>query len=171
MSYRLGCEAPDLVAAIAPVSAVLANKPNLAMQSTQKFECNRSSSSTGTGTGGNGRLVPVLHIHGTQDQLVTYAGNPLFEWPSVVSTVLSWVGGGANGGHNNSSSSSSSIMPVTTFENKSTVTNNSVLCQNYGEDFNVTLCTVTGGTHAWPGGRCGGSYGPVTTPPKHFVFR
>eukprot|EP00729_Bicosta_minor_P011641 gene11641-12322_t len=136
MSYRLGCEAPDLVAAIAPVSAVLANKPNLVMQSTQKFECNRSSSSTGTGTGGNGRLVPVLHIHGTQDQLVTYAGNPLFEWPSVVSTVLNWVGGGANGGHNNSSSSSSSIMPVTTFENKSTVTNNSVLCQNYGEDFN-----------------------------------
>ena len=25
---------------------------------------------------------------------------------------------------------------------------------------NVTLCTITGGKHAWPGGRCGGSLGP-----------
>ena len=27
---------------------------------------------------------------------------------------------------------------------------------------NVTFCTVEGGGHAWPGGRCGGPLGPCT---------
>lgn len=153
MSYRLGCEAPDLVAAIAPVSAILANNPNFVMKSSQKFECDRA----------DGRNVPVLHIHGTKDQLVTYAGNPFFQWGSVVNTVKDW----ATANHCNSSSSDhggGSYVPTTTFQNRSNATNNSVLCQNYcgGGSSNVTLCTVVGGTHAWPGGRCGGTFGPCT---------
>lgn len=74
MSYRLGCEAPDLVAAVAPVSAVLANGPNEVMQSTERFQCNTS------------RPVPLLHIHGTADQLVGYTGDPLFGWDSVTAS-------------------------------------------------------------------------------------
>lgn len=55
------------------------------------------------------------------------------------------------------------LTPVPTFSNQSTETNNSVSCHSYCEGMaNVTLCTVDGGTHAWPGGRCGGELGACT---------
>ena len=51
MSYRLACEATDLVAAIAPVAAQMANKHNTCQPS---------------------RKIPILHFHGTDDQYVLY---------------------------------------------------------------------------------------------------
>ena len=80
MSYRLACEASDVFAAVAVVSAVLANRPNLAMGSMQSFDCAPP------------RPVPVLHVHGNKDELVTYTGNPLFGWLPVLSTVRAWAG-------------------------------------------------------------------------------
>jgi hypothetical protein len=42
------------------------------------------------------------------------------------------------------------LPPVEQFRNISVATNNSVSCKSYcGGMSNVTLCTVTGGTHAW----------------------
>lgn len=141
MSYRLGCEASDIFAAVAPVSAVLANKPNLGMGSTQTWSCQPA------------RPVPMLHIHGTKDELVTYGGNVFFGWPSVQASAKDWAKrNGCAGGH------------TTSFANTSTTTNNTVRCESLcGGSANVTLCTVTGGTHAWPGGQCGGKTGAACT--------
>jgi len=140
MSYRLGCEAPDLVAAVAPVSAVLANDPNEVMQSTERFQCNTS------------RPVPLLHIHGTADQLVGYTGDPLFGWDSVNASIASWA---ARAGCHDA--------PTPSFSNVTASGNVSVSCHSYcGGLRNVTLCTIVNGTHAWPAGRCGGSLGPCT---------
>jgi polyhydroxybutyrate depolymerase len=142
MSYRLACEASDVFAAVAVVSAVLANRPNLAMGSSQSFSCSPP------------RPVPVLHIHGTKDELVTYTGNPLFGWPPVTECVRAWAG------RNNGGKLS---QPAVSFSNRSAATNHSVSCASYGGGMtNVTQCTITGGTHAWPGGKCGGSLGPCT---------
>eukprot|EP01043_Picozoa_sp_COSAG02_P029836 COSAG02_NODE_1875_length_10575_cov_19.141848_3_plen_338_part_00 len=143
MSYRLACEASDTFAAVAAVSAVLANRPNLAMGSTQMFSCSPQ------------RPVPILHIHGTKDELVTYTGNPLFGWPPVEQCIHSWAG--------RNSRSSRPPQAVETFHNQSMRSNQSVRCVSYNAGMaNVTQCTIDGGTHAWPGGRCGGSFGPCT---------
>ena len=142
MSYRLGCQASDVFAAVAVVSAVLANHPNLAMGSTQKFDCQPP------------RTVPLLHIHGTKDELVTYTGNPLFGWPAAEASAKAWAA--RNGCHQGNKH--------TTFENHSATSNSSVRCVEWcgGEMTNVTICTIQGGTHAWPAGRCGGKLGACT---------
>jgi polyhydroxybutyrate depolymerase len=149
MSYRLGCEASDVFAAVAVVSAVLGNKINLAMGSTQQFACKPP------------RTVPLLHVHGTKDELVTYGGNPLFGWVPAKSSAKAWaVKNGCDGSHKD-------LTNITTFQNRSTATNSSVQCVQFcggsGDQMsNVTLCTIQGGTHAWPGGRCGGKLGACT---------
>jgi polyhydroxybutyrate depolymerase len=53
MAYRLACERPDRIAAIAPVAGVLVFRG-----------CNPA------------RPVPVLHFHGTADRFVPYDGRP-----------------------------------------------------------------------------------------------
>jgi polyhydroxybutyrate depolymerase len=67
-SYRLACEAADLIAAIAPVAAV---------QSVT--------------TCAPSRPVPVIDFHGTLDTIVPIAGYPMSGWPSVDSTVQGWA--------------------------------------------------------------------------------
>ncbi|HWB80859.1 MAG TPA: PHB depolymerase family esterase [Nannocystaceae bacterium] len=69
LSHRLGCEAADTFAAIAPVAGVL----GIAFE-----ECNPT------------RPVPVMHFHGTADPLVPYDGNGL-GFPSVADTIAQWV--------------------------------------------------------------------------------
>jgi len=73
---------------------VLANKANLAMGSTQKFDCKP------------GRSVPVLQIHGTKDELVWYKGNFAFGWDSVQASTNGWVA------RNNCSSTGSKVRPA-----------------------------------------------------------
>eukprot|EP01047_Picozoa_sp_COSAG01_P055169 COSAG01_NODE_6113_length_3843_cov_5.851763_2_plen_212_part_00 len=152
MSYRLGCEASDVFAAVAVVSAVLGNKINLAMGSTQQFVCKPS------------RPVPLLHVHGTKDELVTYSGNPLFGWAPAESSAKAWAArNGCDGNHKD-------LTNITTFKNRSTTTNSSVECIEFcgagggtaDQMSNVTFCAVQGGTHAWPAGRCGGKLGACT---------
>lgn len=81
------------------------------------------------------RAVPVMHFHGTNDGLVPYNGGNGF--PSVADTISGWVmRDQCTGGEK------------TTFEkgNVRCVTRDA--CANGGE---VTLCTVDGGGHTWPG--------------------
>ncbi|MDV7396997.1 hypothetical protein RZS08_36700, partial [Arthrospira platensis SPKY1] len=58
MSYRLACEASDRIAAIAPVAGTM---PIAIANNCQPT-----------------RSVPILHIHGTADFIVPYAGNSSF---------------------------------------------------------------------------------------------
>ncbi len=74
LAYRLACEAADVFAAVAPVSAVLGIDPK---------DCKPS------------RPVPVLEVHGTSDIVVPYkGGRSVFlgpEYRSVDTTMKAWA--------------------------------------------------------------------------------
>ena len=69
LSHRLGCEASDIIAAIAPVAGVIG---------IPQDECTP------------GRPVPVMHFHGTNDTLVPYGGGGATGSPSVPDTIAGW---------------------------------------------------------------------------------
>lgn len=84
------------------------------------------------------RPVPVLHFHGTLDSLVPYEGNPSNGFPSVADTFAGWAArDGCEG------------PPTVTFAQGDTTCETHAACEGGAE---VTLCTVTGGGHTWPGG-------------------
>jgi polyhydroxybutyrate depolymerase len=140
MSNRLACEASDIFAAIAPVSGILASQPNPGMASTEHFDCKPK------------RPVPVMHIHGTEDELVDFNGNEAYNWDSVLAYTSGW-----------NKRNGCSAAPKLSFSNTSSSTHNNVTCTSgCGGMSNVTLCVINGGTHAWPGGTCGGALGPCT---------
>jgi len=66
MSYRLACEAPDLVAAIAPVSATMVG------------DCDPASA------------MSVLHIHGTEDRGIPVEGREDRGFPPVRDVLDEW---------------------------------------------------------------------------------
>lgn len=116
MSYRLACEASEVFAAIAPVAGVLGIPPE---------SCNPE------------RPIPVMHFHGTQDNLVPYDGGGLVDAPGVRETVAGWTE------HN-------------ACEPESTVTLEAdpVTCETWtgcGDGGEVVLCTAEGVGHCWPG--------------------
>jgi polyhydroxybutyrate depolymerase len=131
-SYRLACELSDRIAAIAPNGSHDAFK-----------ECHPT------------RPVPVLHFHGTADPAAPYEGGTcggLFAkalgleatekdtWlcASVQAYVQTWAE--RNG---------CSTQPVVTIEKGLS------RCISYGQcnqNADVTLCTLDGGGHTWPGG-------------------
>lgn len=84
------------------------------------------------------RPVPVMHFHGTADTLVPYEGNGAMGFPPVVATAEAWA-------KRNGCSGS----PSTTFEKGDTVCRTWSVCK---DGASVTLCTVDGGGHTWPGG-------------------
>lgn len=83
------------------------------------------------------RPVPILYFHGTADTVVPYNGGGLPGGPKAVDNWTAWaMRDGCTG------------MPAVSFEK------GAVRCQTYtacraGSE--ATLCTVTGGGHAWPG--------------------
>jgi polyhydroxybutyrate depolymerase len=83
------------------------------------------------------RPVPVMHIHGTEDPLVAYEGNAAIGYPPVVETMEGWAErNGCEG------------APEVTFEQ------DDVRCETWpgcDADAEVTLCTVEGAGHCWPG--------------------
>lgn len=113
MSHRLACELGSRVASIASVTGLLAF-----------FPCTPS------------RPIPVLQIHGTEDQTVPYSG--------VEATINHWVA--ANGCY---------VVPeVTNLPDIDTTDGCTVTLSVYGSCDNqseVRLYTVNGGEHTWPG--------------------
>jgi polyhydroxybutyrate depolymerase len=117
MSHRIACEFADVVAAIAPVSAVLP---------VPDASCTPA------------RPIPVLDFHGTADDTVPYDGNAQYGWPSAPATFAGWA----------MRDQCTDAMPAQTYQK------DDVACETYshcGGGAEVTLCTITGGGHAWPG--------------------
>ena len=84
------------------------------------------------------RPMPVIHFHGTLDAIIPYNGNSQMGYPSAPDTVAGWAKRDACTG-----------MPVETFRHVDAHCSTYQKCAAGSE---VTLCTVDGGGHTWPGG-------------------
>ncbi len=124
LSHRLACDLGDTIRAIVPVAGTLG---------IPEADCKRRTP------------LPVFAIHGTDDQLVPYEGGPpkalhgIFEsfgtFQAPTATDAFWAQ------HNHCFTSS-----VPDF------TRGEVSCRRHECAAPVTLCTVEGGGHQWPGG-------------------
>jgi polyhydroxybutyrate depolymerase len=123
MAHRVGCELADRVAAIAAVAG-----PN------------------GTSACRPSRPVPVLAIHGTADEHAPYRGGPVKallggetrQYPAIPDTVKGWA-----------------ERDRCTGAAQVTLKQGAVTCETQTQcagGASVTLCTVQGGGHTWPGG-------------------
>jgi polyhydroxybutyrate depolymerase len=113
MVHRLACELADRIAAIGAVAGQL-------LMTT----CKPS------------RPVPVIHFHGTADNVVAYGGQ--FGLPGAEASMQAWAK--RNG---------CSAKPTQTYAK------GDATCVTYGgctSDADVRLCTIQGGGHTWPGG-------------------
>ena len=126
MSYRLACEMTDRIAAIAPIAG-----------HDDYDNCNPS------------RPISVIHFHGTDDKLALYNGGQCGKYKIFkgngwkCSSVLDYV---------------STWKSIDKCLSKGSITyqKNDAICETYGpcdENTEVTLCTITGGGHTWPGGQ------------------
>ncbi|TSC29286.1 PHB depolymerase family esterase [Corallococcus sp. Z5C101001] len=120
-SYRLACERAQRIAAIAPVSGMEA-----------VTDCHPS------------RPVPVLHFHGTADATIFYdGGDNLLAvggklYPSAPESVRRFAErNGCTGPQQQ------------TYQHGNSTCVASTGCQP--ESATASLCTITGGKHAWPG--------------------
>jgi polyhydroxybutyrate depolymerase len=121
MSYRLACETPDRIAAIAPVAGTMTVE---------------SAASCAPGLS-----VPVLHIHGTSDFVVSYNGG--FGNLSVDQVINLWNG-----------FNQCPVQP--TIENLPDIVAEGSTVQRYtwspcSGDSRVVLLKVINGGHTWPG--------------------
>ena len=87
------------------------------------------------------RPVPVIHFHGTNDFIVLYNGGCPFsclsDSESVADTIAGWVA-------RNGCTGAPEVV----------LSEGSVTCETTGEcdgNASVTLCTIEGGGHCWPG--------------------
>lgn len=114
LSHRLACEMSDRFAAIGPVAGVNGMSP-----------CNPT------------RPVPVMHFHGSKDNVVPYNGNTT-GFISVRTSMNDWA-------QRNGCGSTPAVLS----------TRGDVTCESYpscsaGAD--SVLCSVSDGGHQWPGG-------------------
>ena len=130
MSYTLACEEPEIFRAIGSVGGT--------MSGPDWIECS-----------GEGSLVPVVHIHGTSDDDVSYyatAQNPGNSWngsPGVEAVVQQWAD------WNNCTETSVTALPDVDISDGSTVD----LIKHTGGDYNYQawLYRVNDGGHDWFG--------------------
>ena len=84
------------------------------------------------------RSVPVMQFHGTLDPLVPWDGSSILGFPSVADTITGWANrDGCTG------------APVETYRHGDAHCSTYQHCSAGTE---VTLCTIDGGGHTWPGG-------------------
>jgi polyhydroxybutyrate depolymerase len=123
LSHRLACAMADTFAAVAPVSGVLGIPPETCTPS---------------------RPVPILHFHGTADNVVPYDGGPAakllppIQFRSVAATLNFWR------------TTDACLGPGTVVYAQGDAT-----CVDYTDcagGAEVQLCTIDGGGHTWPGG-------------------
>jgi len=122
-SYRLACELTDRIAAIAPTAAHDAFD-----------DCNPS------------RPISVMHFHGTADPAALYngghcggkSGDEGWECTAVPKYIDGWK-----------------VLNNCLTESSVTYQNGSATCETFepcDDSSEVTLCTIEGGGHTWPGG-------------------
>lgn len=133
MTHRLACEMADTFAAAAPVAGVLGIAPE---------HCNPK------------RAVPILHFHGTADGIVPYGGgapgiDPLKHFRSVQETISIWR-----------QKDACLSGPQTTYAHGDATCVRYTGCEGVAD---VTLCTIDGGGHAWPGGLAVPTLGKTST--------
>ena len=119
LSHRLACEAADVIAAAAPVAAVLA---------IDESACNPS------------RPIPILQLNGTADPLVSYEGGGLADSPSAQESIDGWIARDGCSGE-----------PQITYENGAATCETASDCDG---EVSVTLCSIEGAGHCWPGQPC-----------------
>jgi len=125
MTNRLGCEASDLFAAIAPVSGPIGNGTS-PMWGSDPYECPVPS-----------RPMPTLHFHGTGDIIVPWEGTRVLGFPSVDDYIS--LRRRLNGIPEDD-------VGTVTFESPR------VTCTGYGgHAANVTVCRQALVGHSWPG--------------------
>ena len=97
------------------------------------------------------RPISILHLHGTGDPLVRYDGGGLADSPSVESSIAGWLDRNGCTGE-----------PTVTFQNGSATCETTDDCDG---EASVTLCTIEGAGHCWPGQPCRvlGDLGESTT--------
>lgn len=86
------------------------------------------------------RPVPMIHFHGTEDPLIFYEGGGLVSSMSVPDSTDIWSDRNGCSG-----------------EPEVTLSQGMVTCEGLdqcGGDASVTLCTIAGGGHCWPGIPC-----------------
>lgn len=83
------------------------------------------------------RPISIIHFHGTADSLVPYAGGGVFSFPSAAETHTGWAArNGCEG------------------PSEVTVEQGTATCETFDQcdaGVNVTLCTLEGEGHCWPG--------------------
>jgi polyhydroxybutyrate depolymerase len=95
------------------------------------------------------RPVPVIEFHGTDDTLVPWDGSESLGFPPVMDTFHGWA-------HRDGC----------TGEPAQTYAHGDATCQTYDHcdaGAEVTLCTIDGGGHTWPGGTPVPSLGVTST--------
>jgi polyhydroxybutyrate depolymerase len=95
------------------------------------------------------RAVPVMQFHGTLDPLVPYNGEPVKGFPSVATTIDGWAARNA--------------CSPEVIESYRKVDTHCATHNKCPGDATVTLCTVDGGGHTWPGGLPVPSLGHTTS--------
>lgn len=83
------------------------------------------------------RPVPVMQLHGTRDRVVPFDGNPSLGFPSVEATVTGWA-----------ERNECTDAPRAVFARDDVTCTTMDACGGGSE---VTLCTIEGGGHTWPG--------------------
>jgi polyhydroxybutyrate depolymerase len=84
------------------------------------------------------RPISVMHFHGTADTIVPYDGGGLLNFASVADTIAGWV-----------------VRNGCTAPAEESFARGDSRCETYRAcqaGAEVTLCTVDGGGHTWPGG-------------------
>lgn len=119
LSHRLACEAADVIAAAAPVAAVLG---------IDEFACSPS------------RPISIIQINGTADPLVAYDGGGVRGLPGAEESVQGWIERNGCTGE-----------PMTTYQNGAATCETVGACEG---DASVTLCSIEGAGHCWPGQPC-----------------
>jgi len=138
LAYRLACELKGRFAAVASVAGPL--PPETAHHCTDPG------------------LVSILHIHGTDDTIVPWAGGETSSGGNILSvdeTVQHWVG-----------AEKCSERPETT------LVKGNVSCHSYlgcTQGVVVSLCRVEGGGHTWPGAKPLGLLDAVVGPTNQDV--
>ncbi len=124
MSYVLACELSDRIAAIASVTG--------AMTTVTVATCNPD------------RAIPIMQIHGTNDELVAYGGDGQFTL-AAADGVGFWVE------HNGCDVAERMTVPVADIDTTDNSTASLDLYPTCNEGTEVHFYTIQNGSHTWPG--------------------